>query len=101
MIFQKPRYDDDDDEDYFLYGIYEDFTPEELPSGCELNVDYTNSANMLCQKWYIRNVLKLDGFTDNIPQDEIIDTIFPLGNIALPLYSKSFKNKSIHDTILG
>lgn len=92
MIFQKPRYDDDDDDnDYFLYGIYEDFTPEDIPNGCEVNVDYTNSANMLCQKWYIRNVLKLDTFTDNIPQDEIIDTIFPLGNIALPLYSKSFK----------
>ena len=85
---QQNGYDDDIDE----YGMYEGFT-DSIPVGCDPSVNYSNSTNSSCRMWYIQNVLHLDLFTDYIPQDHVIDTLFPLGKIELPIYSKIFKKK--------
>ena len=72
--------------------MYEGFT-DNIPEGCDPSVNYANSTNSSCRMWYIQNVLHLDLFTDYIPQDHVIDTLFPLGSIALPIYSTTFKKK--------
>ena len=85
---QQNGYDDDIDE----YGMYEGFT-DSIPVGCDPSVNYSNSTNSSCRMWYIQNVFHLDLFTDYIPHDHVIDTLFPLGKIELPIYSKIFKKK--------
>ena len=43
---------------------------------------------MACRQWYIRNNYGVEFFGDNFSQDSIIDTLFALGNITIPIYIK-------------
>ena len=79
---------------YIDYGLYDTFTNEPHntmnvnASGCTIEND------MACRQWYLQNVLNVELFSD-IPgstssQDCIIDSIFSLGRITLPIYTKGF-----------
>jgi hypothetical protein len=100
--YQQNTQQNECDIDLNEYGMYEGFN-DEIPAGCDPNINYSNSTNSSCRLWYIQNVLRLDFFTDTIPQDHIIDTLFPLGKISLPIYSAPFKKKPecVNDTTIA
>ena len=75
--------------DNYEYGLYEPFTDDNQKQ-CDLNVDYTASSDIACRNWYLKNVLHLEMFTDKFSQDDLIDTLFALGDVSLPIYTDSF-----------
>ena len=92
--------DDDDDENEFFTdnnqcGTYSNNYESGSNSilKCDPTIDYTDSTNMACRQWYIRNNYGVEFFGDNFSQDTIIDTLFSLGNITIPVYVKPFQMK--------
>ena len=79
---------------YIDYGLYDTFT-NELHNTMHMNASGCTVENdMACRQWYLQNVLNVELFTD-IPgstssQDCIIDSIFSLGKITLPIYTRGF-----------
>ena len=79
---------------YIDYGLYDTFT-NELHNTMHMNASGCTLENdMACRQWYLQNVLNVELFTD-IPgstssQDCIIDSIFSLGKITLPIYTRGF-----------
>ena len=74
---------------YIDYGLYDTFTSEKHntmhinASGCSIEND------MACRQWFLQNVLNVELFSDTpastSSQDCMIDSIFSLGRITLPI----------------